>query len=259
MTPASPSRSARPHLLDTWTRVLRTPGALVDEMTVPGGLATHAPALLAATVVGGALLGGVVGSYHGGIQTLFAAVKTPLLFIVPPLFALPAVEAAWSLVGTPLSGTRLRAAVLVGMARAAVLAAALGPFLWLWTSGGIDYHLAVLGFVGTILFAGLPGLWTVLQALPRPTELRGALFIGSLALLGTVFAQTGWLLRPFVARPNAEVTFLRDVEENVYSSIHASQRSARGQYDGWSTRKEGFLAEDGTSPYPPVQEEGGVR
>lgn len=259
MSTDSPFCSAHPDLLDTWTRLLRSPGPLVDDMTAPGGLSRHAPALLAATVAGGALLGSVVGSHHGGIQTLFAAIKTPLLFIVPPLFALPAVEAAWSLVGTPLSGTRLRAAVLVGMARAAVVAAALGPFLWLWTSGGVGYHMAVLGFVGTILFAGLPGLWTVLTALPRPSELRGALFVGSLALLGTVFAQTGWLLRPFVARPNGEVTFLRGVEENVYSSIDASQRSARGRYDGWSTRSEGFLVEEPVRPSPSVLEAGGGR
>jgi len=244
MSTATASRSDRIDLLDTWTRLLRAPQDLVDEVARPGGLPTHAPALLAATIAGGALLGGVVGSHHGGLQTLYAAIKTPLLFMVPPLFALPAVEAAWSLVGTPVSGARLRAAALVGMARAAILAAALGPFVWLWTSGGVDYHTAVLGFAGTLVLAGLPGLWTVLKALPRPAELHRVVVLGSLAVLGAVFAQTGWLLRPFVARPTAEVTFLRDVEENVFSSLVASQRSARGRYYGWDARREGFLAEE---------------
>ena len=252
MPSATASRPRNIDLLDTWTRLLRQPQRLVDDVARPGGLTTHAPALLAATIAGGALLGGVVGSHHGGLQTLFAAIKTPLLFLVPPLVALPAVEAAWSMVGTPVSGARLRAATLVGMARAAILAAALGPFVWLWTSGGVDYHLAVLGFAGTLVLAGVPGLWTVLRALPRPAELRTAVVIGSLALLGTVFAQTGWLLRPFVARPTAEVTFLRDLEENVYSSIVTSQRSARGRYDGWDARKQGFLVREKREAVPAV-------
>jgi len=239
-------------LIDTWTCLLRTPNELVEAVSRPGGRATHAPALLAATVIGGALLGAVVGSHHGGVQMLFAAVKTPLLFIVPPLFALPAVEAAWSLTGTPVTAARLRAAAMVGMARSATLAAALGPFVWLWTTGGVSYHLAVLAFVGTLILAGLPGLWTVLQALPRPTELRSAVLLGSLAVLGGVFAQTGWMLRPFVARPKAEVTFLRSVEQDVYSSIATSQRSARGRYDGWVIRQEGFLTpqDDPSTPTP---------
>jgi hypothetical protein len=251
MSTATASNRDTTDFLDTWTRLLRTPGALVDDITRPGGVPRHAPALLAATVAGGALLGGVVGSHHGGIQTVYAAIKTPLLFLVPPLFALPAVEAAWSLVGTPVSAGRLRAAALVGMARAAVLAAALGPFVWLWTSGGVDYHLAVLVFAGTVVLAGVPGFWTVLEALPRPTELRRTLVFGSLAVLGGVFAQTGWLLRPFVARPTSEVTFLRDVEENAFSSLAASQRSARGHYTGWDARQEGFLAE--TQPAEPAR------
>lgn len=247
-TPSTPSPTDRSQsvgsrrLVDTWTRLLRDPHSLIDDVSAKDGIPSFAPALLGATVLGGALLGGIVGSHHGGLQMLFAALKTPLLLIVPPLFALPAVEAAWALVGTPVSMLRLRAAVLVGMARTAVLAAALGPFVWLWSSAGVDYHTAVMAFAGTLVLAGLPGLLTVLRALPRPAQMQRFVMLGSLALLGAVFAQTGWLLRPFVARPAAEVTFLRPLEENVFSSLHASQRSARGDYSGWKTEQTGFLS-----------------
>jgi len=247
---ASSRRAPAPRFLDTWIRLLREPRELVDDVANPatGGIAAHAPALLAATALGGALLGGVVGSHHGGLQTVYAAAKTPLLLVVPPLFALPAVEAAWALVGTPVSVRRLRAATLVGMARTAVLAAALGPFVWLWSSAGVDYHAAVMAFAGTLVLAGIPGLLTVLRALPRPAQMHRFAMVGSLALLGAVFAQTGWLLRPFVARPTAEVTFLRSLEEDVFSSLLASQRSARGNYSGWETKSSGFLARDADSP-----------
>lgn len=231
--------------LATWTRLLRDPQGLVDDVAGPGGLPAHAPALLGATVLGGALLGGIVGSHHGGTQTLYAAVKTPILLVLPPMLALPAVEAAWSLVGTPVRSVHLRAAALVGMARMAVLAAALGPLVWLWSSGGIDYHLAVLGFAGTLMLAGIPGILTVLRALPEPAELRRFAVVGSLAVLGGVFAQTGWLLRPFVARPAAEATFLRPVEADVWSSLGATRRSARGDYyGGWDSSSRGFLVDE---------------
>ena len=238
-------QSTSVHLLDTWVRLLRTPRELVDAVSEKDGIPTYAPALLSATVLGGAMLGGVVGSHHGGLQTLYAAAKTPLLLIIPPLFALPAVEAAWALVGTEVSQHRLRAAALVGMARTAVLAAALGPFVWLWSSAGVDYHSAVLAFTLTLVIAGIPGLLTVLHALPKPTQMRRFALWGSLALLGAVFAQTGWLLRPFVARPSAEATFLRPVEENILSSLMVSQRSARGDYSGWETQQRGFLTKGG--------------
>ena len=62
--------------------------------------------------------------------------------------------------------------------------------------------------------------------------------------LGVVGAQTGWLLRPFVARPRAEVSFVRPVESDVFSSLHTAFDSARGRYDGWDVRAQGFLADE---------------
>ena len=32
---------------------------------------------------------------------------------------------------------------------------------------------------------------------------------------GAITAQTGWVLRPFVARPEAELTFLRPIDSDV--------------------------------------------
>ncbi len=239
----SPSSAARPaSALVLLTRLLRDPAALVDELDAPGGAARFAPGLLATTAVGGALLGGVVGAHHGGIQVLYAAAKTPLLLLLPPLLAMPAVHAAWALFGAEATWRRLSAGVLVGMARTAVLAAALGPLVWLGTSLGFGYHDAVLVFAGALVLAGLPGLLTVLRALPGPRELPWVAVVGSLVVLGASFAQTGWLLRPFVARPTAAVSFLRPLEEDVISSLQTSQRSARGVYSGWEAEPRGFLA-----------------
>lgn len=231
--------------LELVSRLLRDPQALVEEVDTPGGISRTAPALLGVTVVGGALVGGVVGAHHGGLQVAYAALKTPLLLLLPPIIALPAVYATWDLLGGGPSWRRLCAGALVGMSRTAVLAAALGPLVWLCTSAGIDYHSAVLVFAGSLALAGLPGLMTVLRALPRPAELPRVAVLTSLLVLGASFAQTGWLLRPFVARPTADVAFLRPLEEDIVSGLVTSQRSARGDYRGWNTESRGFLARPG--------------
>lgn len=236
------ARPVSPSPLALVTRLLRDPQDLVDDVDVEGGASRYGPGLLATTAVGGALLGGVVGAHHGGVQVLYAALKTPALLLLPPIVALPAVHAAWDLLGAEVPWRRVSAAALVGMARTAVLAAALGPLVWLGTSAGLGYHDAVLVFAGALVLAGLPGLLTVLRALPRPQDLPRFAVLGSLVVLGASFAQTGWLLRPFVARPSAEVSFLRPLEEDAFSSLAASQRSARGDYRGWETRSAGFLA-----------------
>jgi hypothetical protein len=247
--PAAPAATS---LLALVTRLLRDPQDLVDDVDVEGGASRYGPGLLATTAVGGALLGGVVGAHHGGVQVLYAALKTPALLLLPPIVALPAVHAAWDLLGAEVPWRRVSAAALVGMARTAVLAAALGPLVWLGTSVGLGYHDAVLVFAGALVLAGLPGLLTVLRALPRPQDLPRIAVLGSLLVLGASFAQTGWLLRPFVARPSAEVSFLRPLEEDAFSSLAASQRSARGDYRGWETRSAGFLArpDERAAPLP---------
>lgn len=224
------------------TDVLRDPQAVIERHDNPQELAAVVPPLLGVIGVTGALFGVMVGSQHGGLQPVFAGLKMPLLLVIPPLVALPAVHAMFRACGVDVGWRRLSIAALAGMARSAVLAAAIGPVLWLLYSVDVDYHSAVLAMVGAIVLAGLPGIVTFVRSLPRGGHLRALAAVGSVAALTLAFAQTGWLLRPFVARPRAEVTFLRPVEENVFTSLDATQRSAQGNYSGWDVKQRGFLA-----------------
>ncbi|MCB9684644.1 MAG: hypothetical protein H6735_06390 [Alphaproteobacteria bacterium] len=205
-------------ILATTARVLRSPRGLVEEADDPRVLGRIVPHLLLVTTVGAAVFGAVVGSYRGGEQTLYAALKMPLLYGIPLLVGLPAARALFEAFGAEVRWSRLAVAGLAGTARAAVLAAALGPALWLVYSLAPGYHLAVLLMVLLLGVAGAPGLLTVAEAVPagRARWLGG---LAALAVLGLVTAQTGWLLRPFVARPNAEVTLFRPVEGDVFGSL----------------------------------------
>jgi hypothetical protein len=224
--------------------ILRSPTSLVSEADPRRMLRTVAPPLIAIAISGMALFGLVVGSYRGGLQNLYAAIKLPLLLLVPTVIALPAVRALYAACDVEASHARLALAALVGMARTGVLAAACGPVLWLFYSVHIDYHLAILLMVGALIGVGLPGLSTIVRSLPAGGRHRGFAAVTSVVLLGLVGAQTGWLLRPFVARPRAEVAFVRPIESDVFSSLRTAFDSARGHYDGWDVGSNGFLARE---------------
>jgi hypothetical protein len=224
--------------------ILRSPASLVSDPDPRRTLGVLAPRLIAVAVTGMAIFGLVVGSYRGGLQSLFAAIKLPLLLLVPMLVGLPAVRALYAACDVNTSHARLALAALVGMARTGVLAAACGPVLWLLYSVHVDYHVAILSMTGALALVGLPGLATIVRSLPAGGRHRGIAAATSVVLLGLVGAQTGWLLRPFIARPRAEVTFLRPIESDAFSSIRTAFDSARGRYDGWDVGSSGFLARE---------------
>jgi hypothetical protein len=222
--------------------LLRSPAELVDGPT-RRPTAELIPALLLVTTVGAALFGLVAGSYRGGIQYVYAAIKMPLLFGLPLLVGLPAVWSLHVACRGSVRYERVVVAALVGLARAALLAAAMGPALWLAFSLHVDYHLAILAMTGALVLAGGIGMLTAFRCLPPLLGASRLVHLVSLGVLGAVLAQSGWLLRPFIARPRADVAFLRPIESDVFSSLLAATRSARGDYRGWEAEAGGLLGD----------------
>lgn len=230
--------------LSLMSATLRDPASLVDADRET--LAWMVPRLLVVVVLGAAVFGGVVGSWRGGAQTVFAAAKMPFLLMVPMAVGLPAVRALFSTVDDVIPWHRIAAAGLVGAARSAILAAALAPVLWLLWSVVLDYHVATLVFALSLAAVGGQGLLVVRHVLPagrRPALAPLAPLAVSVALLGVVTAQTGWVLRPFVARPRAEVTLLRPIEADIFSSLAVTTKSAAGAYGEWDPESRGLLRE----------------
>jgi hypothetical protein len=228
----------RPSTLTIAAQILRDPAALLSSADDPDYLAYVAPRALGVGVIGAALFGITVGSYHGGLQVAYAAVKMPLLFLLPMIVSLPAVRSLATTASTTVEWPRLALAGAIGGARAAVLAAALGPILWLYYSVQPDYRSSVFVFAGALVLAGVPGLSVVAKALPERAERRFAVGLASVALLGMVTAQTGWLLRPFIVRAEAPVTLLRPIESDVATSLGQTSLGAVGAYPTRSSRVE---------------------
>lgn len=234
----------RPNLLTLTSAVLRDPIAVVDAHSSSLDLGWLAPRLLAISGAGAVLFGAVVGSYRGGEQVLYAAIKLPLLLWLPPLLALPAIHAGWRACEVDVSYRRLAMAALAGMARAGVLASALAPVLWLPFSVETDYHLSVLMFAGCLVLAGLPGLTAIARAIPAGGHHRWLATIGSLTVVGLLLMQSGWLLRPFVARPTTAVALFRPVESDVFSSLGNTTAASLGLYQDWDASQDGLLSRE---------------
>lgn len=190
---------------------------------------------------GAAIFGAVAGSYRGGLQTFYAAAKFPFFLLLPVLLCLPAIHALFRACEVEVAYRRLSLATLVAMARTAVLLAAAGPVLWLIYSVQIDYHLAILMMVATIGVIGLPGAALVVRMLPGSGFQRQVAVMGSVALLGLVMAQSGWLLRPFVEHPTGEITLLRPVENDIFSSLGNTFLAATGNYQDWEPESAGVI------------------
>jgi len=214
-------------LLDVCRALLRDPARLIESAEDPQRFAEIASRLTAAILLSAGILGAVVGTYRGGSQVIFAALKMPLLVLVPLIVVLPAMGPLYRLADVPVSSRRLAAAGLASAARTSILAAAAGPVLWLLYSVELDYHLSIVLLAALLILTGLPGL-AVLR-LASPSRPLGPI-VASAALMGLVLSQTGWLLRPFVVRPTAEITVLRPVEGDILSALGTSAMSSVGIY-----------------------------
>ena len=222
------------------TSLLRAPEVLVSGAQDRRRLMEIAPPIIAILVGSAAILGAVAGSYRGGVQVGYAALKMPLLFGIPLVVGLPAVHAIYAGFGCAVPWSRLAAAGLVGAARGAMLTAALAPMLWLLYSVSPDYHVAVTCLVLGLAVAGLPGLATIARSIPEARTFRLASLV-SLLLLGVITAQTGWVLRPFVARPTAEVTLFRPVEGDILGSLVRIPLASLGFYASYETNRNGLF------------------
>lgn len=225
-----PAHLEAPSVLALCGDLLRSPEDLVGRAEDRRAFAHAAPRVLLVAVASAALFGAVVGSYRGGAQIAFAALKMPLLLLIPLVVALPAVGALFHVAGRPVAAQRLSMAGLVAVARTALVAVAAAPVVWLAFDGGVVYHGAIVLLAGVLVLAGAAGLPSVARGLGPPTARTRIAALVSVVLLAAVTAQTGWVLRPFVARPRAEVTLLRPIEGDVLGSLVRAPLAALDLY-----------------------------
>ncbi|MGE0787989.1 MAG: hypothetical protein AB7S26_20105 [Sandaracinaceae bacterium] len=211
--------------------LLRRPREVVRRCLEEEGLRPLALGSLAALLVGSTAFGAVVGSFRGGEQIAYAALKVPAALLSALVLCIPAFFALTATLGRPLPMRTVVALTLAASGRAALVLLAFAPILWLALDFGLGYHAAALASTVVYGLAGLAALGVLLRGAGSTKHAiltAGAFVLVFLAAGG----QTGWILRPYLVRPQTEdVPLVRSVEGGFADALLRSSRSAVGIYD----------------------------
>jgi hypothetical protein len=188
--------------------------------------------MVATIAVAMAIVGAALGSYRGGVQIVYAAIKLPLVLLGAAALSAPALSA----IGAAL-GRRSRLAadftlVMSAVAFGALLLAATTPLILLGRAAELDYHRMIVCTVLAFAVAGCATLRMIVQGVAEEQApgWRSAV-AGMCCVFALVGGQLAWALRPYLVRPRTpDVPFVRAVEGSLFDSVSTSVRSARGIY-----------------------------
>ncbi len=178
------------------------------------------------------IVGAALGSYRGGEQILYAAIKLPLVLLGTAALSAPVLTAIGSALGRRSRLAVDFALVMSALAFGALIVVAFTPLIMLGRAVDISYHHMILATVAVFAIGGLAALLMIVRAMSIE---GGKGWRTSVAGLCIVFVMVGgqlaWALRPYVLRPRTpEIVFVRDVEGSLFDAIVGAVRSARGIY-----------------------------
>ena len=212
--------------------LLRDREAMLARIHQGADLAAILRTMIATIAVTMAIVGAALGSYRGGVQIAYAAVKLPIVLVGTAALSAPALSAIGAALGRRSRLTADLALVMSALAFGSLLLVACTPLIMLGRSVDLDYHRMILAVVAMFAVAGgaaLRMIWrgVALEAAPGwRTAVAGLCVVFSL-----VGGQLAWALRPYLLRPRApEPTFIREVESSLFDAITGSLQSARGIY-----------------------------
>jgi hypothetical protein len=173
-------------------------------------------------LIGSGLYGFTLGLWRAPLQSLYTAIKFPvLIFLTCGANALLNGMLA-QILGAGLSFKQTSLAILMSFAIAAIILGGCSPItLFIWynapplasENASLGHSLMLFAHVCAIAFAGLMANRRVLDLLRKVSGDSRTAFVVLLSwLAGNLFlgAQLAWNLRPFIGHPSLEVQFLRD-------------------------------------------------
>lgn len=206
-------------------RILRSPGEVARDCRDDHDVALIAKNALIAIAACAALFGAVVGSWHGGAQIGFAALKMPIVMIGTLVLSAPAFYVIAAVFGRAWSFRAVVSLALVAGARFSLVLLAAAPALWLTINLGAPYHAIKLIAALAYGLAGLAALALLVRGLgDGPGKgMTIAIFVGIFLMVG---GQSAWILRPYLGTPGtAEITlFTHEREGGLAVQLIASAR-----------------------------------
>jgi hypothetical protein len=227
MPPAATARG-----LGLVDQLLRDRAGVLERVRGGDGLVELVKTLVLTIVVGAALAGAAMGSFRGGAQIAYAAVKLPMALLATAVLCAPALSALSRALGRPSSLARDLALVVTALATGALVLVALVPLLLVARAMDLAYHGSILLTVGCCALAGLGSIGVLVSGVRRVSSRDvGIVVLAFTLVFAAVGAQVAWTLRPWLVRPRtADVPFVRAIEGSLYDAVVDSVSSARGVY-----------------------------
>lgn len=188
-------------------RILRKPAIVAEECKADRDVTRIAKTALVTLFVAATAFGAAAGSWHGGRQIAFAALKMPIGLVGTLAIAAPAFYTLAAVFGRPWSIRSVFSLVLTAGARFSLVLLAMTPPLWLAIDFGAPYHAVKLLATAAYAIAGLAGLEVLVRGLGDGAGRRATigLFMGVFLLVG---AQNAWVLRPWLGEPDGSAVTL---------------------------------------------------
>jgi hypothetical protein len=214
-------------------RLLRHPEQVANDCREDRDLARVAKSALAAIAFGATLFGAAVGSWRGGHQVFFAAIKLPLVTLGTLAVCVPAFHAIAAAFGRYWSLRSAVALMLAACARLSLVLLAAAPVVWLTIDLGASYYGVKLLASLAYALAGLAALALVLRGLGEGPG-RGGATATFVAVFLVVGGQTAWILRPYLGTPgHQEITFFtREHEGGLAYQLWVSMERVVGPASG---------------------------
>ncbi|NHJ12670.1 MAG: hypothetical protein EAX95_03300 [Candidatus Thorarchaeota archaeon] len=177
-----------------------------------------------ATVLFGALYGAVMGTYAGGVQILYDAIKIPLLLLVAVYVSLPTFFVLNGILGGELSFRQMAVLFAVSITVMATLLIAFLPvtLFFMLTTPERTFSTYAFTVLLNVFFFAISGLTAVAYLLQGFSRIHGenkkwvpAMVIGTgvLAFVGT---QLAWVLRPYF---HLSLEFIAPPSGNFYIAL----------------------------------------
>jgi hypothetical protein len=185
------------------------------------------------TLVGTALYGFTLGIWRAPLQSLYTAIKFPLLIFLTCAGNAVLNGMLAQILGSGLSFKQTSLAILLSFAIAAMILGGFSPitlFIW-YNAPSLESKNAILGHsvmllahVCAIAFAGVMANRRLLDLLRKISGRNGTARVVLFSwLAGNLFlgAQLAWNLRPFIGSPTLAVQFFRDdpLRGNFYEAV----------------------------------------
>ena len=194
--------------------------AKADVLLRPSSrLAFGARTLLAMIILFGAFYGAMMGTFYIPdesprlLQSLYSALKVPMLLLLTFMLALPSFYVLNMLLGLAGDFAEALRALLATQAGLTVVLASLAPFTIVFYASTTNYDAVVLFnalMFGTASLAGqrlLKRFYAPLIARDARHRRMVRVWIFLYAFVGI---QMGWVLRPFIGDPEKQTAFFRE-------------------------------------------------